>query len=163
MEADMSKVYVSMLVDALKRKKKILKKLYSITKEQERLLKEEKLDTDAFSDSIEKKNNLIDELTQVDEGFDRLFKSVSDELKDNKTEYKEEIESMKELINDVSESGVQIQALEQQNSGHFKVYLANQRADIKRYNVNKRTASTYYKNMTNVHKPENSYFINETQ
>ena len=77
--------------------------------------------------------------------------------------YKGEIQEMQKLIGEVSELGIQIQALEHQNSGHFKVYLANQRKAIKEFHVNNKTASRYYKNMANTHKSEQSYFFNEAK
>ena len=77
--------------------------------------------------------------------------------------YKSQIQKMQKLINEVSELGIQIQALEHQNSGHFKVYLANQKQAVKKFHTNNRTAANYYQNMANVHKPGDSYFFNETK
>lgn len=156
-------VYVDMMVDALKRKKKILASLLEKTKEQELLLKNEELDQDRFNVLIQQKGTGIDELNKIDEGFDSLFKFVEKEIMANRSSYKTEIQTMQKLIAEVSELGIQIQALEHQNSGHFKVYLANQRKTIHDFHMNSKTASSYYQNMANTHKPEQSYFFNETK
>lgn len=156
-------VYVGMMADTLKRKKEILTFLYEKTKEQELLLKDEDMDPDAFQATIDEKGKKIEELNEIDEGFDALFKYVEKEIKANRNAYKEEIQLMQKLIGEVTELGIQIQALEHQNSGHFKVYLANQKNMIREFHVNNKTTSSYYQNMANVHKPDQSYFFNETK
>ncbi len=163
MSGNQNRVYVDMMVDALRRKKKILLFLQEKTREQEILLKDEEMDPALFQALIDKKGEKIEELNQIDEGFDALFRNVEKEITTNREEYKSEILEMQKLIGEVSELGIQIQALEHQNSGHFKVYLANQRKTIREFHVNNRTASSYYQNMANAHKSEQSYFFNETK
>lgn len=156
-------VYVNMMVDSLSRKKKILEYILVKTREQENLLKDEEMDPDAFQAIIDEKGEQIDELNKIDEGFDTLFSYVEKEIKENRMAYRKQIEQMQQLIGEVSELGIQIQALEHQNSGHFKVYLANQRKLIRDFNVNSRTTTSYYQNMANVPKTEQSYFFNKTK
>lgn len=156
-------VYVRMMVDALKRKKEILVFLYEKTREQEQLLKDEEMSPEAFQATIDEKGEKIDALNEIDDGFDTLFKYVEKEITANRMAYKEEIQTMQKLIGEVSELGIQIQALEHQNSGHFKVFLANQRKAIKEFNINNKTATSYYQNMANTHKSEQSYFFNEAK
>lgn len=156
-------VYIFMMVDSLKRKVSILREIQSKTKEQEQLLKSQELDEDRFFTLIENKGRLIEEIEEMDFGFDALFKRVEDEIRADKKEYADEILKMKECIKELTDLNVSIQALEHQNEQHFKVYLANSRQEIKDFNVNQRTASTYMQNMTNVHRPQNSYFFNETK
>lgn len=156
-----SRVYVDMMVDSLERKKRVLSRLLEQTREQESLLKDEEMDPDRFLEIVHEKEEQIDELNKLDEGFDRLFQSVEREVQTNRALYKTQIQKMQKLIGEVSEMGIQIQALEHQNSGHFKVYLANQRKGIREFHLNNKTASSYYQNMANVHKPEDSYFFNQ--
>lgn len=156
-----NRVYVDMMVDSLERKKRILSLLLAQTREQESLLRDEEMDPDRFREIVDEKEEQIDELNKLDEGFDRLFQSVEREIQSNRALYKTQIQKMQKLIGEVSEMGIQIQALEHQNSGHFKVYLANQRKNIREFHLNNKTASSYYQNMANVHKPEDSYFFNQ--
>ena len=156
-------VYVSMMVDTLERKKTILEKLLCQTREQETLLKDEEIDVETFQNIIDRKGEEIEKLNQMDEGFDTLFRYVEKEITANRMMYKKQILQMQKLINEVSELGIQIQALEHQNSGHFKIYLANQKQSVKKFYTNNRTAANYYQNMANAHKPGNSYFFNETK
>ena len=154
-------VYVNIMLDSLKRKQQILSFLYDCTKDQEQLLKDENMDPDAFKQLIDAKGERIEELSTIDDGFDTIFHLVKEEIEKNRENYREEILQMQKLITGVSEIGVQIQALEQQNSGHFKTYLARHRKEIHDFNMNNRTAGAYYQNMADAHKPQTSYFIDE--
>ncbi len=69
-------VYVRMMVDVLKRKEKILQRILKQTKEQEVILKQEDVDYERFQSILDEKGKQIDELNEIDEGFDALFKKV---------------------------------------------------------------------------------------
>lgn len=154
-------VYVNMMVDTLERKKNILETILHQTREQETLLKDEEMDIDVFQQIIDAKGKEIEELNQMDEGFDALFRHVEKEINENRENYRSQIQKMQHLIREVSELGIRIQALEHQNSGHFKIYLANQKKTVRNFYTNNRTAANYYQNMANAHKPGQSYFFNE--
>ena len=156
-------VYVRMMVDVLKRKEKILQQILEQTKEQEVILKQEDVDYDRFQELLDEKGRQIDELNQIDEGFDALFKKVEKEITVHKENYLTEIVTMQKLISAVSDLGLRIQALEAQNSERFKIYLASKRKQIHDYHVNSQTASRYYQNMANSHRPEQSHYFNEKQ
>lgn len=156
-------VYVSMMIDSLKRKKAVLDVLYNQTKEQEKLLLEPELDIDRFNQMIEEKGLRIDELNELDEGFDALFKKVEREIRANREYYQTEIQTMQGQIGEVSDLSMKIQALEHQNSDRLQSYLAKERKKIREFHVNNRTSTSYYQNMANVHKSDQSYFINETK
>ena len=73
-------VYVRMMVDVLKRKEKILQRILKQTKEQEVILKQEDVDYERFQSILDEKGKQIDELNEIDEGFDALFKKVEKEI-----------------------------------------------------------------------------------
>lgn len=156
-----NRVYVTMMVDTLKKKEQILRSLLERTKEQEALLRSEELDQDEFSATIEAKGTEIDELNEIDEGFDVLFKAVKQEFTSNRDEYRSQVVEMQSLISKISDLGVQIEALEKQNSERFKMYLSDKRREIHDFHVNNRTASNYYQNMANAHTTDQSYFFNK--
>lgn len=154
-------VYVNMMVDTLRRKETILTILHEQTQQQERLLKEQELDLEQFQHLLDLKGEKIQELNELDEGFDALFRMVQKDISADKERYREEIQTMQKLIGTVTELGVKIQALEHQNSERLKIYLATQRKTIRDFHVNHKMAESYYKNMADSHKPEQSYFFNE--
>ena len=91
-------VYVNMMVDTLKRKKQILLFLLEKTKEQESLLKDEEMNPEEFTKTIEEKGDQIDEINRMDEGFDTLFKHVEKEILANRMAYKEQIQQILDSI-----------------------------------------------------------------
>ena len=160
-EANLNRTYVDMMVDVLQRKRTILERLLADTREQEKLLRDEKMDVDAFNALVDNKGTQIDQLNEIDEGFDALFQRVKSEIVSHREEYRSQIEEMQKLITELSSLGVSIQALEQQNSQRFKAFLARERQGIRDFHVNNRTASAYYQNMPNTHRDNQSYFLNE--
>ena len=91
-------VYVRMMVDVLKRKEKILQQILEQTKEQEVILKQEDVDYDRFQELLDEKGRQIDELNQIDEGFDALFKKVEKEITVHKKNYLTEIVAMQKFL-----------------------------------------------------------------
>ncbi len=161
MAANQNSIYVNMMVDVLKRKERILTDLLEKTREQEELLKQEEMDQERFHEILDEKGELIEELNEIDEGFDALFQKLEQEIRTHREQYRDHIAEMQKRIGTVSELGIQIQALESQNSEHLKVYLAAQRKRIREFHVNQKTASNYYQNMANTHRNEQSYYFNE--
>lgn len=158
-----NRVYVNMMEDSLERKKRVLMRLLEQTREQELLLRDEEMDPDRFLALLDEKGTQIDELNRLDEGFDRLFKAVEKEIHANRFAYESQIRRMQKLVGEVSELGIQIQALEHQNSGHLKVYLANQRKEIREFHLNNRTAASYFQNMANAGSGNEPYYFDKSK
>lgn len=154
-------VYVRMMADSLRKKENILQFLYDKTKEQESMLREKELDFDQFQLTLDEKGERIEQLDELDQGFDTLFRMVEKEIQEHRQNYRDEIVGMQERIRRISDLGVQIQALEHQNSERLKGVLAQKRNQIREFRVNEKTSSTYYKNMGNAHRSDQSYFFNE--
>ena len=109
-------VYVRMLEDVLKKKEHLLRDILERTREQEALLKQEELDQERFHEILEEKGRWIEALNEMDEGFDTLFAKVESEIRSHKDQYNENIQRLPKSIVIVSEYGMKIQALENQNS-----------------------------------------------
>ena len=154
-------VYVTMMLDSLKKKETILGALLGITQKQDRLLSEENLDVDEFNKTLEQKEDLIVRINELDDGFERLYSDVKSELEAKREDYCKEIQMMQRKIGTLSDLNVRIQALESRNSEKMKKFLAKEKDVIRSYHINNRTAATYYQNMANVHREDKSYFLNE--
>ena len=156
-----NRTYINMMEDSLKKKKAILSTLYDQTKEQETLLADDTVDVDRFEELLNEKGIGIDELNQLDEGFDALYRKLEQELMGNQESYREEIGSMKRLITDVTDLGTKIQVLEKKNHDRFQQYISSEREKLRSANKSQQTAMTYAQNMSGRHKPGDSYFVNE--
>lgn len=154
-------VYVRMMADSLKKKEDILEFLYKKTAEQETILRSDEPDLEQFQQTIDEKGSQITQLDQLDQGFDTLFRLVEKEIQENRDNYKEEIMEMQDQIRRVSDLSMKIQVLERQNSERLKGFLAKKKGEIREARMNGRTASSYYQNMANAHKSDQSYYLNE--
>lgn len=155
------KVYVTVLHDSLQRKVGLLKQILTLATHQKELLEEKRVDMDRFDASVEQEMNLLQEMQELDQGFENLYGQIGTALKDKKYQYQSQILEMQEAIREISRLGMEIQGLEQQNKQRFQKYLLEQRQEIKRFKMNNKTANTYHQNMSDQHRQWQSYFLDE--
>jgi flagellar biosynthesis/type III secretory pathway chaperone len=143
------RIYINILIDTLEKKSSLLDGLLEHTLLQEQYIAQSPLDFEKFEGIIDVKSVLIEKLNQLDSGFEQLYGRVNDDLKNKKYEYKEEILQLQSLVKKITEKSTKLQALEQRNKSKVELYLTNSKKQIREYNVNSKTASNYYKSMSN--------------
>lgn len=161
MELDNSvtkKAYIQLLIDTSKKKLETLKELMIVTEHQDQLLNLEAFVEDQFLQTITKKDELLGRLTELDNGFERIYNSVGEELKNNKYRYEVEIRTLQEYISSVTDISVRLQAMELRNKTKLEAVLAAKRKDIGKSKVSSRTAANYYKTMTNQHEVQSFFY-----
>ncbi len=136
---------VMLLVDTLKKKKQILEELKKYTDTQKELLLKEDLDTKAFNNIMRNKQVRIDLLNKIDDGFQVTFERVKNILTTQPDIYKDAIVSMKGLIKEVSDLGVEIQVQEERNRLNFEAKSSKSKAEVKKFR-NHRTVMKKYRN-----------------
>ena len=156
-----NEAYVLLLEDTLKKKKEILLFLLEQTKRQQKALVGAKMDADVFESVLKEKKVKIDELAELDEGFDSIFSRVGDEMRENKEKYKQNILNMQALIKEITDLSMQIQTLEHKNSERFKLHLSMEKSQIRDVKMSSKMATSYYQNMANQHQAQDSYFFNQ--
>ena len=126
-------VYITILSDSLRKKIDVLQNILDLTKEQGQILSEsdiEKMDVDGFDRIVEKKYELLNEMQELDNGFDSVYKKIGKMLADNKDMYKSEILQMQNLIRTITNIGMELESLEQQNKTKLNTYIRNKRHAI---------------------------------
>lgn len=156
------RAYITLLADTLKKKEQLLRLIDEQTKEQGRILRSESMDALAFEKILEEKEKEIQQLQELDEGFDAIFRRIEKHLEEYKDECKSEIQAMQKLIRDITGLSVSIQAQEKQNTTAFQLYLTSEKNSIREKTISSRTASSYYKQMTNQHTGMQSVFIDKS-
>ena len=157
-------VYITILSDSLKKKMDVLQDILNLTKEQGQILSEqdtEKIDVDGFDRIVEKKDELLKEMQELDNGFDSVYKKIGKILADNKDTYKSAILQMQNLIRSITDIGVQLESLEQQNKTKFNTFIRNKRHAINDFKQSNRVATSYYQNMSNQHRVWQSHFLDQ--
>ena len=154
---DQVEVQLEMLEKCLACKQELLKKIYQVTREQEAALDTVPFLEEVFEATLSSKEELITLLGKYDQGFDQIFAKIKEPVSSQKERYKEHIQKMQQMILTVTNQGVKIQALEQQNKVKLEIYLNSKKQEIKQFKVNNRTVTNYYKTMSAAGRGE-SYF-----
>lgn len=139
---------LNVLADSLDMKIEVLAKLKEFTEKQKIILETDNPDLEEFDKIVNDKDVYVDKLIALDDGFEKLYSEISDELKTNKDKYASEIRQLQDKISIVTETGASIQAQEARNKNMLDNLFAKQRQSIKRGRVSSRAAYDYYRNMS---------------
>lgn len=141
--------YLSVLENSLSQKVQVLDEILALDVEQEKLLKQEKLDLEAFDELVDQKDALAEKLSRLDDGFEALYARVRDQLQDNREAYRSQIAAMQELIEQVTEKTVSIQAKEARNKEMLSRQLAELQQGLGQNRRSSKAAYDYYRSMSN--------------
>lgn len=134
-------IELQILKDSLTKKKGILKQIEKENVNQESVLKAEPVSFDDFEAIVDKKTELIDKLTKLDQGFESVYERIKEELLTNRSQYKGQTESLKSLISEITEMSVSIQAHEARNKALVEKIFSKTREDIQAERI--RAKSSY--------------------
>lgn len=141
--------YLGILEESLQKKIAMLNEIAEHSCEQENLLKQDKLDLEAFDVLVDKKDELIQKLLKLDEGFEALYERVREQLQADKDVYKGQIATMQNLIAQITDKSMSIQAQESRNKKMVETYFAKEKNAIRAGRQTSKVAYDYYKNMNN--------------
>lgn len=154
------KEYIAILIQSLEKKKELLDKIIAKNKEQKYLFEDEGSDPDRLEENMKEKGEFIDQLNELDEGFQQIYDRVKMTLQGNKDSYKEEIRTMQRLITEITEKSATVQAQEQRNRALAEKRFANVKKGIRKARTSNQAASRYYKSMANLNVVD-SQFLDE--
>lgn len=140
--------YLTLLEESLRRKLQVLDEIQAYNLRQQEVFEADQVDMDKFDEYVAEKGVLIDKLTSLDSGFGRLYTKVSEELKGHRVQYAEQIKALQDLITQVTDAGVAIQAQEARNKKLVEAYFAKEREGIGKGRKSSKAAMNYYKSMS---------------
>lgn len=152
--------YLKVLEESLSRKLTVLQALLEASNRQGVLAEEDTFDLDAFEGTMDQKEELLSQLEKLDEGFDSVFRKIETEVKENKELYKEEVQTLQQLIRQCTDVSVEIQATEARNKAKLSVKFADQQKELRQVKTSNKVAATYYKSMTNTQNTD-SYYMDQ--
>jgi 5'-3' exonuclease len=97
---------------------------------------------------VAEKEVLIEKLNSLDNGFERLYEKVAEELKENREQYAKQIKALQKLVTEVTDASVAIQAQEARNKKLIEEFFRKERDGIRMNRKTTRAALDYYKNMS---------------
>ncbi len=140
--------YLGILEESLKKKIEVLGRIREVNEAQAELLKEETFNVESFDRCVDEKDLYINELNSLDEGFNHLYDEIKRELADNKDAHAEQIKRLQELITEITDRSVGIQAQENRNKAMVEKYFAGQRMGLGHERRTSKAAYGYYQNMS---------------
>lgn len=150
--------YIAILEESLVKKADILAHLQLLCQEQSDILDDANMTPEMFDENVQKKEILITRLANLDDGFEQLYQRVREELASNKDQYRDSIRHMQELIRDVTDKSVQIQAIEARNKEKVQTRFGEIRSQIREVKHSGRAVSNYYQTMMKMNAVEPQFW-----
>ena len=157
----MSQSGAQILLQSLEKKTKLLDDMIRQNGVQEELLKEEDLDMDAFDEAINQQGFYIEELDKLDQGFETVYDRVREELLRDKARYRMEIIRMKELIQQITDKIVTLNAGNMRNKMLAENQFNRKRVAIGTGASQNKAARNYYKNMNRLNYVSPQFYDNK--
>ena len=157
----MEQTYVDIMVQSLNKKLQVLDRIIELNRQQKELLEDEMSEAEAFDKTVEEKASLIEQLEQLDSGFEKLFSRVKEELDGNKENYADAIKMMQSGIRRVTDKSMEIQAQEARNHDLMVRKFAYVKESAKTVRTNSKIATQYYKNMMNLNYVDPQFMDNK--
>lgn len=144
----MEKQYLAIMEQSLVKKTEILDRIIEKNKEQTEILNNPEMQWEDFDENANRKMDLIEEMQKLDEGFEDLFERVRGELEaeGGKERHADAIRRMQQLITQITEKSVSIQAQEARNKTLVEQYFRQAREKIRGGRTSSKVAMDYYKN-----------------
>lgn len=139
---------LNVLEESLDVKLDVLSKIQEYTNKQKAVFEEETPNMEKFDNLVDEKDVLVDKLISLDEGFERLYQEVSDELNTNRSKYSAQIRLLQDKISAITDISSSIQAQEARNKKMIEEYFTKERQSIKKGRISSKAAYDYYKNMS---------------
>lgn len=143
----MKQTYIDIMIQSLDRKVQVLDQIIEVNIRQENILEDKGASVEEFDKTVEEKAELIEQMQQLDSGFEKLYARVEEELKAHKEDYVEEIRTMQSRIRLITDKSMEIQAQEARNKDLFVRKMTYVKDTAKGLRTNSKIATQYYKNM----------------
>ncbi|MDF2544798.1 MAG: hypothetical protein K0S47_4516 [Herbinix sp.] len=155
-----NQTYFILLKDTLKKKIGVLEELLKYTLVQEKIIDNGDIENEEFFTSISEKEQQLNILLQLDDGFEQIYQRIKDSLLNYPKYFEAEVKELKDLITVITDLNIKLQALEKRNKTKMDNVLMKKRLEIKNFKANNQMVSNYYKNMANQHQDQ-SYFLDK--
>lgn len=139
--------YLTLLEESLRRKLQVMDEIQKYNLRQQEIFQADNVDLERFDEYVEEKGRLIEQLTALDNGFEKLYANVAEELKDNREQYAKQIKTLQGLVTEVTDTSVAIQAQEARNKKQVEAFFVKERKKLHMNRKTSKAAINYYKTM----------------
>lgn len=141
------KDYIEMMIQSLQKKQNILEQILVFSKKQQVLLENPNLEPDEFDENVEQKAACIEQLEQLDQGFEQLFERVREALNKNRSQYAAQIEKMQNFIREITALSAQISTQEARNKDLMTRKFTQVHEQARSIRSSQKVVKQYYDNM----------------
>ena len=135
----MAETYLAIMLQSLKKKEKVLDEIIRLNDLQKDQLTDQTRSVDEFDKTVEDKAACIQQLEQLDSGFE--------ELEADKEKYADLIRQLQDRIRIVTDKSVMIQAQEARNKDFMMQKFTTVKQQAKGVRANSKAITGYYKTM----------------
>lgn len=153
--------YIEIMIQSLRKKNQVLDKILELSRGQSAWLDDIALTPEDFEANVGEKAALIEELEELDNGFEALYERVAGQLQENREQYREEILVMQKLIGQITDKSVEIQAVEARNKEQVEARFSTIRKQIKQVKDSQKIVKEYYKNMQKINYVDPQFMDNK--
>ena len=146
----MAENYLLIMIQSLKKKIQVLDCIIDANDRQKIGLEDPALDPDDFDKIVEEKAKYIEHLDLLDQGFDKLFERVKEEVNRDKEAFKEEIKEMQTLITTITEKSNKIQVREARNKDLMTQKFSKVHKQARDVRASQQAVNQYYQNMKKI-------------
>ena len=146
----MAENYLMIMIQSLKKKIQVLDCIIDANDRQKIGLEDPALDPDDFDKIVEEKAKYIEHLDLLDQGFDKLFARVKEEVNANREGYKSEIKEMQTLIASITEKSNKIQVQEARNKDLMTQKFTKVHKQARDVRASQQAVNQYYQNMKKI-------------
>ena len=138
------------MIQSLRKKAAVLDEIIRQDDLQKDYLMDPECEVEKFDETVENKNRLIEQLTYLDSGFEKLYAQVAEELDGKKDEHATEIREMQSLIKSITDKSVMIQAQEARNKDLMMQKFGVIKKHARNVRANSKAITGYYRTMNPV-------------
>lgn len=156
--------YIDIMIESLKTKDRQLDLLLKKTKEQSELISGksyDEVDWTTFDVIMSTKDSAIEKIVDLDDGFQKLYDRVREEVNLNRDLYKDKVILMQSMIRELTDKGLKIQVIEERNRADIERITVASKKEIKHAKRSVNVASNYYKTMSNSSLPPDSQYVDK--
>ena len=146
--------YIEILKQSLTKKIELLDTIMALNVLQKDMLENPDLDPDELEENFNRKAELVEQLSKLDDGFGQIYDRVRTELVAHRSEYAEDIAQMKQYISAIMEKSATIQSQEKRNQVLMQQKFTSVKKQIKEVKKSRQAVNSYYKNMMKMGNPK---------
>ena len=149
--------YIEILKQSLTKKIELLDTIMALNVLQKDMLENPDLDPDELEENLNRKAELVEQLSKLDDGFSQIYDRVRADLTENRGTYSDDIAQMKRDITAIMDKSTAIQSQEKRNQVLMQQKFTSVKKQIKEVKKSRQAVNSYYRNMMKMGTPEAAF------